>query len=311
MAYSAAALSAEEIAYAAADKPLIGAITSRAFSAGRWVASATGTFATADDTNATYPFRNCVDGLANVQTRPTTSGTGMAMLFDFGSAGIDFDAVAFFNHTLDSDACTDCDIEIANDSAFSTNLIELASFNPSTLLSSDRRFTRLDLQDSTSAFGVATRYTSVRYARIQLTFGSGKIPRIGEVAFIRRRQFKWKPNNEAYDPDRLGGAATRTTSASGINRDMVYHYGKRVMEFAWTPNASTQHDDLIAWHAQTGWGQWGFVYIDEPATAPNDVYLMSFEPALDFMMPFVNWQARDFKLSAVEQGPYFMAVAQT
>lgn len=309
MAYSAAAVSAADLALAAADKPILASIASlpgtSAFS-GQWVDVITGIIGATDDTNASYPFANCIDGLTNVQTRPTTSDTAMALLFDFSAAPIEFDFVAILNHNLYSAGCTDLDIEIANNSAFSTNLIELASFNPTSILSSDRRFTRLVLQDSTSAFGVATRYTGVPYARLQFTFSGSAIPRIGEVVFGRRRQLKWQPDNPA-DFDALTGHVERFVSGSGIKRDTEFYTGARSLDFSWTPNSTALSDDVIAWFAATNYGSRTFAYIDSPNSAPNDIYMMVQKEPGAFSLPFVNWQARRFELHAEEQGPYFLA----
>ena len=271
---------------------------------GQWIEASTGTWASADDTDEDYPFTNIIDGLTHTQSRPGTIGADMGMVFNFGSDGIEFDFMVYRNHTLDSNACTALVVQIADDSAFSTNLISLTSINVSTLLSSDRRFSVMSLYHTGAT---ALRYSGVQWVRIQFTFSGAVIPRIGDIQFCRRRQWKWNPNvNDGYDPDETTGDVVRYVSGSGVKRDTVFHAGARVLNFTWTPNATAQHTDLNDFSEDTGFMARPFVYIDQPTTAPNNAQLFSPDNPGKFAMPYVNWQARKFNISGTEQGPHFL-----
>ena len=306
--WAGADISAADLALMAADKPIIAGIQSiKNFSTGRFTATTTGDIGDADITLSTAPFSRMADGFTNLRSSITGTDASLCAIFDFGTTMIDFDMISVFNHNLDSLGCTAMTTSIS-DTGLAASWTQVDTFNPSTTLTADRRFSRMTMLDTGAT---ARRLTSVRYVRIGLTFGGAVAPLIGEVCFARRRQLSWKPENDGYDPTARVGNIERLTTDSGIKTNYVHHAGARPIDFGYTFNTAAQFADLVSFFGDTGWGAYPFLWIDEPTTAPNDVYLMMANDPGSFAMPYVNWSARKHRIEAVEQGPHFLSQANT
>jgi len=307
MAYSSAELSADEIAFALADKPLLGALVGiGAISDAQWslgddsATAAGGGFGDADNTDTDYPATRACDGFLDYDTRPDTAGTSHCLCFDFGAAGVDIDGIAYVNHNWDTLVVTSCKLQIADDDYFTVNLITLSTINPSTLLSADTRFGDLILE---TGGGVARRYSTVQYARIVLVTAGATKPQVGEVLFIRRRQLPYKPNTPFDEDNRESSAQVYRTPKGVITKYAEYGDQKNV-EAEWLFNEERERTALRGWWVDSSKGRNPFVWIYDPNASP-DVFHVVVTPENQprLRLPKVGPFEFTFSLNASEQGP--------
>jgi hypothetical protein len=304
MAYSSADLSSADLASAAADQPLaIGrnwlrhadSVAPQWKQGGSWAAGS-------DETDSDGPTSYAWDEFDDLQTYPDASQTTWYLLMDFGASEVGIiDSLVLLN-------CTNLEsvrvrLQIADDNAFSSNLITISD----NTLGASFSGRHVDLVIKESGDSNAKRYSSVRYARLLFTKGSGFIPRIGEVILGRRRQLKAHPTLP-YAPRQLTGKRARFESAGGVVTDYVFHRGRRRLEGTITPHQTAYIDDWVALFEQDcDLGKYGFVWVDDPNSSATDAYWMRWDD-MGLSGPFVGYTERQFRISAMEQGPNFRRV---
>ena len=301
MAYSAADLSANELTWAAADKPILGHnAAANALSDSRWTATATGTFASGDISDSDYPISRLFDGLPGLKSQPASTQTAYTICLDFGSSGIEFDGILYLAHNLQSEDCSALELDIADDNAFTTNKITISSLSPSGG-SSDARLADLVLE---SGGGTARRYSSVRWARITMVKGTNFDPAIGQVIFLRRRQLQYNPDR-VWDPANQRSSVDTFESRSGVDYDTVRYRGRRTVDADLEFHTEAERNDLLAWWTATRQGTEKLIWIDEPTTTPAGFFFGKLrEPRFQF--PWTEWSQRSYSLMAEEQGPDFL-----
>ena len=297
MAYSAADLSAADIASAAADKPILGALMVYAPTSKEW--SAAGAFSGADATAADSPARRAYDGFTDLITKPSSAAVTWYYLLDIIAAGVAIDFVAILGHNFGTITGLTVTLEIADNSEFTTNLLAIASMSPGT---SNDRLIDLVLE---SGGGTARRYSAVQYARLKITGTSGT-PEIGELILGQRCQMQYKPNRP-YNPNLTAADSEGFRSKSGIKTTYIQNRGARRLIAGLTVSGSTKIDDVETWWSNTRQGTQPFVWIEDPNTSPASFHLMSFEddsPQLDFNE--IGPNHRELNIQAIEQGPDYL-----
>jgi hypothetical protein len=300
VAWSSAALSADETAWAAADKPLVlGENLARSAQSINWRDTLT---VVTSNNDASYPTSRVHDGYTDLMSRPGSAGaTWRYVVFDFGAGGVEFDAVMVMNYEDRSGGGSTITVEIADDDVWTVNPATIASY----ALPLGDEAGRVVLIDLQHAGGVPLRYSGVRYAAIGMRDTGGINPQMGEIIFARRRQLKTNPFG-AWDPGHLRTRAVVTTSPSGIKTVHVRSKGERILRATMRPHETDRIDDLLAlWEADTDYGTYPFVWIDQPTTAPERAALMRWD-MLERTSMYLGPYQREIPIQASEQGPHYV-----
>jgi len=299
MAYSTANISAADLAYLAADKPILG---SQAIPAAPTACIWHNSGSTTDRTSATYPARRAYDGFGGLVTKPTTASEDKVWYYsmDLAAAGVEFDFVAILGHnfgTLHGGGALTVTLEVDDASNFATCVSIPITTTTGT---GNTRIVALVL-DHVAA--TAKRYSAVRYARLKITRGATNFtPEIGELVLGRRLQMYHKPD-VPYDTYSLHGNKEVSITQGGVVHSSVFSKGRRQLSASWRNDSTTLQAAISAWVTATSYKTRPFVWIENPYSAPASWHLMVPDDA-DFNMPLEEQPAiRTFELEATEQGP--------
>jgi len=300
MSFSNDDLSPDELALFAADKPILGANTIPDIAyigTYKWtIAGGGGT----DKTDTSYPAYRAFDGLCNLDTRADSAQTSWYYEITF-NVGIEIDFCAINGHNFGSiGSLTACQVQIANDAAFSANLTTIADFGTPT--------TNGRLVDWSLSAGTAQRYSNVQCVRLKLTKGSSFTPQLRELILGRRRQLKTNPL-VPYDPTSLHSNAPLIETAGGILYRTTFRKGRYHLNATLGTHETAYQDDLANFFEETQWGTCPFVWCPQPTSYPNNWYWMMLEEP-DFDFPIEDYTERKWAFSAFEQGPqsYYLNV---
>lgn len=291
MAYNQSSLSSDEIAWKAADYPLIAPnVTPIAPSVARW--NTAGTTTDTDRTLSTNPARRAYDGFVSTDTR--TDGTAASTWYyvlDFGSGGeIEIDCAFIIGHNFGTLSLTTVTLEIADDANFSSNLLEIGDFGTPGV---DTRLRDVN-------FNSNNRYSNVRYLRLKLSRGSNFTPELHEIILGRRRQFKVRPRNP-FDPDRKVDQKQTTRTMGGESQTVIFSRGMMELDARvqlWEDDRISDiksfYDDLNVRNQ--------FVWVWEPGTASAQFRLMNYDNE-GLSLPSADYTEREFAIRGSEQGP--------
>jgi hypothetical protein len=331
MAYATGTVSAAEQSALTGGRPLLlatnhvrnirsGTTNLEWSSSGDWADSAPA--GAGNRTDASYPTSRAWDGFLHADTRPTgaagTEGSGLNTRYVYYLLA-DLDEASTATHTVDSvmvrplnvsswpGVCT-VQVQIADDAAFSTNLVTIASFTSTSL--ADRKLVDFNLTTGVGA-NLYGRFTSVRYARLRIsstaTWGTVR-PRIGEWVLGRRRQLGHNPRIPHDDRPALS-AVGDFASKSQLRSRYVYASGQRNIEAGLMPSTSGTYAidevaELRSWFAECGYGTRPFLYLEPVVSGQSQVsYWMVLEdPSL--MMPLNGPFHRSVTLAMQEQPPF-------
>lgn len=297
-------LSAAKLADLANDKPLIVGDhvlrdnrNASGFAAS-WRRTGSGGFGDTDDTNALYPVANCYDNGSHTYTKNTTADAQNYLCFNFGSAGASFDSFALIRHNLDSFASMTVSLQVADNSAFTSNLRTIASWSPGT---STKRLVSVKLFHTGST---PQLYSDVQYARVKFD-GTAGLRHVGQVIFGTRRQLKHAPS-VPYDDGERRSNVERLVSSSGVVTSYTYYRGQRRINARINPNAAPYTTDMRAFFDDdTDHGTQPFLWLETPNSDPqNAAWCYLDDPS--WSMPVVGPAERDVRIQATEQGPHFV-----
>lgn len=308
MAWSSAEISANEIAWAAADKPLLGinALSLSDIDNDRWLVGVNKTFADSPvDTDTTKPEARAYDGLPGLQTQSTSSSTSFSLLYEFANDDGEFDFVAVLNSNLYASGVTSFRIDIADDNTFATNLQNIVDIDVTSQIASERRFASFDLRHTGS---VALRYSTVSYVRFEFVASGSFQPAIGQIILGRRYQMQHAPDYpfDDYNRESLTGDYE---SRGGVVVRNSWAEGRRLLDAVIRPNTAALQTDIKNFYKNTKSGVLPFVWCDNPNSTPDDFWFMIQEtPSLS--LPWENWSTRRLNLVAKEQGPTFFELEE-
>jgi len=271
MAYSAADISAQEISDAAADYPLVISrnVIELAKGDGSFAAEwrTSGSFASgADATDSDYPTTAAYDLHSHVDTRPDSSQTTWYLMFNLGATLNDISTAVIGGHNLGSNTAT-VDLEIADDNAFSTNLVSLVQWTPAT----DVRLVSVDLDEGANAN--ARRISDAQFVRLKIVAGAGFVPQVGEVYLGDRRQLHASPLM-GYNPDSTMSSVSDFVANSGVRTRHVWNRDQKVLSADMISSTAAQATTIKGWWDDSEQGSRPFYWIEEPATTPGDAALM-------------------------------------
>jgi len=280
----------------AADKPLVmGQNLLRDASSIVWIDGVTGGSPRVD---ASYPLSRLHDSYTDLLTKASGSYNVLRVAIDFGAAGVEFDSVAVIAHDAFSVGGYAMRVFVADDLNNTVNSSEIAYHG----LSADTRQAWTILKHTGST---PLRYSSVRYAFVVFYAVAPKLYSVGEIIFARRRQLKTNPFG-AWDTNHLRTRAAVTASPSGIKTVHVRSKGERILRATMRPHETDRVDDLLAlWEADTDYGTYPFVWIDQPTTAPERAALMRWD-MLERTSMYLGPYQREIPIQASEQGPHYV-----
>lgn len=263
-------LTADEIARAAADKPLVAALGAmdEAFTANaKWTED--GLLSSLSRNDADFLPSNAHDRQLHIVTKPslTHSDNEWYLVFELETPGT-FDLVMIAGHNFgtigeDGNGGLTIELQIATDSAFTSNLETLATFTPQ---QSNHRLVELDLGHTADAG--PNRYSNVRFVRLKIARAAGNfVPEVSELFLGRRRQWKHKPTRPWGEQDERS-----------IFADFIGGTGGRIRHVDQTRLATlsgeldiddpTVREDLVQFWIESGGGTKPFLVILNPDSAP-------------------------------------------
>jgi hypothetical protein len=307
MAYSFAAISAADLAYLAADKPILGSQsipTLTATSTTAWWHNSGGV---TDRTDASYPARRAYDGFPCFVTKPTTASADKTWYYSMQLGVLaTFDFVAIIGHnfgTLHAGGALTITLEVDDASNFATCVSIPITVTTGT---SNARIMVLSLFHTAAA---ALRYSSVAYARLKITRGATNFtPEIGELYLGKRLQLFHKPN-VPYDSYAKTSDIETAKTLGGVIHNTVYARGRRVLGAEWTEENTTLQAAIDSFVSGTNYKTTPFVWIENPYSAPASWHMMVADDANHALPLEDNPAKRTFELTASEQGAeaYYLA----
>ena len=294
MAYTETALSSADIALAVADKPILCGYDPLTIPDARWVSGASPVWTT-DASDADFPAARMVDRYTHLPSKGGSAVTVWGAIFHF-PATCAYDIIAITGHNLGDLTLTTITYEVADDTAFTTNLKTVSTFaNPS----DNKRM--IDMQLDT---GDEKQYTGEHYGRLVITAPGTITPELGEVYFLRRRQLARKPNRP-YDtagPHVTMGESFR--SQSGVETFYPHSRGQRLLRANLNPDVTADQTTLRAVFSDSDYGTEPIIWIEEPASAPEEFLICNFSGSeRSFHLPFIGPHETETDIALDEQGP--------
>lgn len=292
--WSRAALTAEQIAAAAADVPMLvaGNVAGDGVQDPEWRSSGlwtTGLDETVSDAVLRQRTTRVFDGLATL----TTSGAASvdnALLFDLDSVA--FDVAAIWAPNLPDIDPAEVRLEIADDEAFASNLEVLATWTGDY----GRRLVELQLGG-----GDGYRYSDVRYLRIVFEGGVAAPIRIAEVYLGTRYAPEHAPEIEEDEDATESRWLSAETDSGDVQR--VPLWTRRLnTTLRWRPDTEEYVALFRDWFAATRWGADAALYIPTPASDPRVCYLVM--PPTSLSVENHGAMAHEVAIGLREQAPY-------
>jgi len=308
MAYSAANLATAETTGFNADKPMLVSQSLVSPTVARW--NDAGTTTDAATTAADGPAVRAYDNIGSLQTKDTSADLATRYLvFDIGaSSTISFDTCLILNHNMNSGAnpFATISLEIADNAAFSSNLIEIFKYTVSGTSDDRLLCTNLNSAGGSSTYdanGTAQRYSGVRFVRIKITAagGTARQAKIGEVWLGTRYQLQRNPDVPWNNKDEFS-QVTEFKALSGLTRRYVHYRGQALRNFRASISASAEITVIENWFNGINEGTNPFLYIEKPSSGAEPYLMILNTPALNFQLvgPF----ERILSFSMTEQPPY-------
>jgi hypothetical protein len=292
MAWVSTDLTADQIAWAADDKPLVGVrnvldyATSITWTSSAGVPRSDGNESRAHDGKTSLSTSPSV-GAPNNHLQIVLSG---APAFDFFAVILDDDPVGNINTRID----------IADDAAYTVRL----ESNIGNDGGSSPRGSDLTLGDSGNA--APNSYSGVVYLRAVFSNVASFTPVLRELFIGSRVQLANHPERPYDEYNRSGNTAIHEAH-SGSQERYVYSKGKRNVAAQLRPTTDQKAADLESIYTLSDYGNAPLIWIQEPTTAPTDFNLMHFrDPSLQ--MPHVGPNERNVLLDLEEQGPHYQAL---
>jgi hypothetical protein len=252
-----------------------------------------------DETDADGQTKAAGDGYTGRKTYPDALQTTWYFMMKWTTTA-SFDCAAIIGHNFSGLALTTCQLQVADNTAFSTNLRTIASWTPGT---STKRLVSLALDHDA---GGARVYSGVEYARLKLVSGGSIRPRIGELILGTQVQLSFKPDDD-YDPHGQVSGVALTESYSGVVSGVTHYRQRRELDAALTLHDSTEAAKVTTWWTDCRGGTRPFLWIDDPTSGPQSAALMAM-PEPEARLPYESANVRSSRIKAVEQGPDFVAL---
>ena len=261
-------LGADEIASAAADKPLLSGLNAvtEARATGDIVWNdADSTYPATDESDPDGPASLLGDGRLDLQTFPDAADTNF-YLHIYHPAGFDADTIVFANHNFGTINAT-LEIRFSANGDHTGNTAQVLATTPA--FTTDNRYTALKLGVSED-----NRYRGITHVRIRIRPTPAAVPRIGELWLGLRAQLDHQPD-EPWAYSTLGYNVDRWQTKNGGQVNYIRHHGQRLFSARLVSGTSTIESRLQAWRAGCSHGAQPFLWIDKPESEPEAAYWMN------------------------------------
>ena len=281
------ALTADESAYMAADKPvLIAANALDTAASAKWTTD--GSLASTDKTETNYPIKRAYDRHHHLVTKPDSALTSWYLCFDLGADVADFDMIAVAGHNFGAhSASVTMYLQSGTDSAFSSSSNMVSLFGYTT--------------PKRVVYFMPDRKTSTRYVRLLVQSSNALIPEIGELWLGRRRHLPYKFDRQ-LDDLRTGSELVAFESRSGIRTNYTLSRGQSRRTGSMLLDQASDVATGEALWAEAAQGTKPFLYCENPNTAKSTMQLMNQDPELDLAL--VGPRTRSFGLNMREVAPF-------
>jgi hypothetical protein len=304
-------VTAAELAARARDLPiLVGSNAVEDYNAlPRW--STTGSWASGSDVTAPAgPTRRVFDRRGTARSFPTLvpGAASYSLLFDLAEgtdAAHTIDTLAIWSDNFRAlDADVTVYVDIANNSAFTTDLRTIAEFDIGARGDVER------LVSTDLGPGGDERYTGVRWVRVRVTTtavgGFTVVPEIGEVVLGRRRQCSAQPSTP-YEEQGVEADVVDHESQSGASTRYVRWRGRRTFDIRWRlggdGDAIGFETTLREFWRESGDGTKVFAWIESPIDAPYAVHFCAADPPV-LSLPRQGPVERSSSFRFVEVAPF-------
>lgn len=302
MAWVSSALSSDEQTQFANDKPILSSHSGLArLQEAQWAAGYNADLDDPDEDKAGSEAYKAVDGYPGLSTEPDGTGTGWTILWNWPD-GIEFDSFHLIYQNLWSSGVDLFSLSIADDRNFTSNVQTLFIQSGAAWPNQGKRHSYWTLDHTSTG---PRRYSQVEYARVGMLALGSYTPRLGQCVFGRRTQLHHDPRN-VYDPDNLRGNSTFNEAFDGTLYSRNKHTGKRILEATLALTDEDRFNDVRdEFVPNTNYLADPFVWCERPTSDEHNFQLMQEADGPEVNFPYFAWRSRDFRLSAVEQGPYF------
>jgi len=278
MAWSFSSISAADLAYLAANRPL--AITTQAvgpFSAVapyQWSIVA-GSFADADVSDPDWPTRRLSDGHGYLPSKPSASLSGMFRAWAMVQCNTSkpFDCAVILGHNFGSLCAAGVlvTLEVADNDTFSTNLSKVYQWGSiGDYITTNRRLVStslVPLGESGSKL-----LSGVAYARVKVQTSDSsdflELPRIGEIILGRRRQLPFA-GLHPYNYRSIRSTAFDFTSKGGVTTRYPAARGQSYFNHRFNPASASDIAIFDSIFSDCSQGQQPIVWIEKPTAEPT------------------------------------------
>ena len=298
MAWSSAALAAQETTDFAADHPIavgLHALSGTALAA-EW--NNLGTIADTDDSATGYPAANAGDFRGSVPTKPNAALATWYWVADLGASGVpDVDMALLMGHNMGTLGGMTVTLEIADTSDFTGGTFQtIATWTPG---SSSLRLIEYALKHTGA---VALRYTGLRYVRLKFVNAGAVTPSFGELWLGRRRQLGADPA-VGYDEREAHGTASDFQFDDGTSLRYSWNGDGPAMKAVRFPALSSTDATLaLDLRDDCKRGTRPILWCDQPSTAPNRTLLML--PPVDLRRATLGGGKRALAMDLREQDTF-------
>tara|TARA_R110000824_G_C15230416_1_gene678501 strand:+ start:6089 stop:7231 length:1143 start_codon:yes stop_codon:yes gene_type:complete len=214
---------------------------------------------------------------------------------------IEFDTLLITGHNFNSGGAKDVQVEIANNSGFSSGKIEIYKYTVSGTTDNRILVTNLNSAGGGSTYapsGTAQRYSALKYVRVRII---DDMPSLGEIFLGRRYQLEHNPNL-AWNNKDIKSDVQDFASASGLIQRYVYYKGQAVRTVELSAASSTEIAAVEDWFTATQYGTRPFAFIETPSSDPSARLMLLDSPRLNFALvgPF----ERRLSFGMTEQPPF-------
>ena len=309
MPYSAAALTGAETTGFTNDKPMLVVQTASSPTDADWNTSGELDGSGDSQTAIAFPSVRAYDSIGSLPTKirsdsaPISAASPKYFNFEFFTA-ISFDTLLIVGHNLNSQSFTSVALELADNDAFSSNVIEIGKYTISGTTDNRILLTNLNSAGGSSTYspsGTAQRYSSVQRARLKIIHSGSKTPAIGEIFLGTRHQLQRNPDVAWNNKDELS-EVSEFKALSGLTRRYIQYRGQALRQFRASIAASAEITVIETWWDAIEEGTKPFVYIETPSTNAQAMLMIMETPKLSF--PLVGPSERVLAFNMIEQPPY-------
>jgi hypothetical protein len=298
MAWSSSFVDATDRARYEDDKPLLAypAVFPITASNRVWVYTGDFTDTPSFDSDSDYPVARAWDLLDHWKTQAATART-VNYIYLGPSTSLSFDCIGVFG--LDwTGTGLQLLVDIADDSAFTTNKQTIAAWTPSG--NPSRLFTA-----DVSHTGNARSYSGVDHIRFKFIAGAAQKFPVGEI-FLGTRAQLYRYPDAPFQTHKLeaGGFDVLTVGRGGFRS--TFHGGRRSMGLSVPADTGSSSDDLDDLYTNTAGGLYPMIWAQNPFTDANRVYWVSNSDG-SHVGPRTLPYRREFSLNLVETSASLVA----